>query len=143
MGKILAIDYGKKRIGIAETDDCKMIASGLTTIKNSSFFDFFTQFLIKNSVEELVVGSPKTLLGKFNFIEVQILFFLKKFSNRFPKIPIERIDERFTSKIAIQSLLFSGISKKKRKDKSLIDEISATLILQSYIDRKKNNFFSL
>lgn len=137
MKKILALDYGEKRTGIAQTDDNQIIASGLTTVKTHEIFDFFNQFLSKNFVEKMIVGIPKTLSGKLNLIEFDIIIFLKQFSNQFPQILIERIDERFTSKIAIQSLFLNGISKKKRQNKKLIDEISATLILQSYLEREK------
>lgn len=131
-GKIIALDYGEKRIGIAETDDQQIIASGLNTIETKKIFIFFHDFLCKNYVEKLVVGYPKTLSGKLNLIELDILIFLKIFKKKFPKITIHRIDERFTSKIALQSLLLIGISKNKKK---IIDKISAVLILQSYLSR--------
>lgn len=135
IGKIIGLDYGKKRIGIAETDDQQIIATGLTTIATSQIFNFLNIFFDKNYVENIVIGIPKTLSGKLNLIELDILIFLKKFKKKFPKINIIRIDERFTSKIAIQVLSLIGISSKK---KSLIDKISAVLILQSYLIRKKN-----
>lgn len=139
-GKIIAIDYGKKRIGIAETDDNQIIASGLTTISTPKIFNFFNTFFYSNYVEQIVVGIPITLSGKLNLIELDILIFLKKFQKKFPKIAISRIDERFTSKIAMQSLSLIGISTKK---KELIDKISAILILQSFLSRKNINKLSM
>lgn len=137
MSKILGIDYGKKRIGIAQTDDCQIIASALTTVSTSCFFSFCKKFFFQNLVEKIVVGMPYTLAGNFNLLEYDILCFLKKFSSNFPKVFIERIDERFTSKIAAHSLFINRISKKKRKNKNLINEISATLILQTYLEKIK------
>lgn len=147
MKKILGLDYGEKRIGIAETDNCQIIANGLTTVKTSSFFIFFTEFIIKNSVEKIIVGMSKNLANNFNSIESKIFIFLKKFINIFPKIPVYRVDERFTSKIAYQSLYLNKMSKKKK----LIDQVSAALILQSYLNishidksfKKKNEITDL
>lgn len=138
IGKIIALDYGKKRIGIAETDDKQIIATGLTTISTEKIFNFLNIFFYKNYVQTIVVGMPKTLSGQLNLIELDILFFLKQFKKKFPQISIKRIDERFTSKIASQSLSLIGISTKK---KELVDKISAVLILQSYLtirDKKIN-----
>ena len=142
MGKFLGLDYGIKRIGIAHSDDNKIIANSLITIKKKFFFDFLLDFNLKNSIEKIIVGLPKNLLGDFNKIEYEILLFLKEISYKFPSIGIDRIDERFTSKIAITSLHLNNISKKKRSNKNLIDKISATLILQSYLDKMNFNKFS-
>lgn len=135
IGKIIALDYGKKRIGIAQTDENQIIANGLTTISTSKIFKFLNVFFSKNYVKKIIVGMPKTLSGKLNVIEVDIIAFLNIFQKKFPKIIIKRIDERFTSKIATQSLFL--LNKFSIKQKKLIDQISATLILQSYLDIKK------
>lgn len=139
MGKILALDYGKKKIGIAQTDEEQIIASGLVTVETNKIFDFINYFISKNSIEKIVIGMPKTLSDDLNLIEKDIIKFIKKIAIQLPNILIERIDERFTSKIAAQSLFLNKISKKKRKNKKLIDEISAILILQSYLEKKINN----
>ncbi len=137
MARILAIDYGEKRIGIAVTDELQIIASGLTTIETKKIFSFLTEYLKKENVELFIVGEPKQMNNTESESEYFIKIFINKLSTTFPKIPIKRIDERFTSKIAFQSMIESGLNKKQRQNKSLIDEISATLILQSYLNHKK------
>lgn len=136
MARVLALDYGEKRTGIAVTDELQIIASGLTTIETKSIFSFLTSYLKKENVELFVVGEPKQMDNSASESEQFIKIFIKKLSTTFPKIPVKRIDERFTSKIAFQSMIESGLNKKQRQNKSLIDEISATLILQSYLDSK-------
>lgn len=136
MGKILAIDYGKKRTGIAVTDDLQIIASGLTTVSTKQLIPFLSDYLNKESVECFVIGKPKQMDNTDSESEVFILEFINKLKNKFPKTPIVREDERFTSKMAFQTMIDSGMSKKKRRDKALIDEISATIILQSYLYTK-------
>ena len=136
MGRILAIDYGKKRTGIAITDELQIIASGLTTVDTSSLLAFLKDYVIKENVELLIVGEPKQMDYTASESEALIQPFLVKLEKQFPNIPIKRVDERFTSKMAFQSMIDSGLKKNQRKNKALIDEISATLILQSYLYSK-------
>lgn len=133
LGRILAFDFGKKRTGIAVTDELQIIASGLTTVDTKKIFSFLTEYLKKETVELFIVGEPKQMNNSASESEQFIQPFVKKLSTTFPKIPIKRIDERFTSKMAFQSMIDSGLKKKQRQNKALIDEISATLILQSYL----------
>ena len=137
MSQILAMDYGAKRTGIAVTDDMQIIASGLTTIATESLLDFLDSYVKKEKVELFLIGEPKQRDNSPSDIEYEIRPFLKKLSARFPDIPIERVDERFTSKMAFQTMINSGMSKGKRKNKALVDEISATIILQSYLSGRK------
>ena len=136
MGRILALDFGEKRTGVAVTDPLKIIASGLTTVATKSLIDFLKNYLNSEEVDLFVIGEPKQMNNSPSESEVYIQPFLKQLTKTFPQIPIERIDERFTSKIAFQTMIDTGISRKKRQNKSLIDQISATIILQSYLDRK-------
>lgn len=136
LARILAIDYGEKRTGIAITDDLQIIASGLTTVDTKKIFSFLTEYLKNENVELFVVGEPKQLNNTESESEQFIKPFILKLSTTFPKIPIKRIDERFTSKMAFQSMIDSGLKKKQRQNKALIDEISATIILQSYLNQK-------
>ena len=133
MGRILAFDFGEKRTGIAVTDELQIIASGLTTVDTKKIFSFLTEYLKKETVELFIVGEPKQMNNTASESEQFIQPFVKKLSTTFPKIPIKRIDERFTSKMAFQSMIDSGLKKKQRQNKALVDEISATLILQSYL----------
>ncbi|GGK54031.1 MULTISPECIES: Holliday junction resolvase RuvX [Flavobacteriaceae] len=136
MGRVLAFDFGEKRTGIAVTDELQIIASGLTTVDTKKIFSFLTEYLKKETVELFIVGEPKQMNNTASESEQFIQPFLKKLSTTFPKIPIKRIDERFTSKMAFQSMIDSGLKKKQRQNKALVDEISATLILQSYLYNK-------
>lgn len=133
MSRILAIDYGKIRTGIAVTDELQLIASGLTTVKTDEVISFLKEYTTRENVELILVGEPKTLQNQPSESEKIIKPFIQKLQKTFPGIPIKRIDERFTSKIAFQSMIDSGLKKKQRRNKALIDEISATLILQSYL----------
>lgn len=133
MGKILAIDYGEKRIGLAVTDDMKMIAFGLTTVATSEIFTYLSDYIPRENVETIVVGEPKQMNNTASESEVHIIPFLEKLKEKFPSTPIKRHDERFTSKMAFQTMLDSGLKKKQRKNKALIDEISATIILQDFL----------
>lgn len=133
MSRILAIDYGTKKTGIAITDELQMIASGLTTVSSKDIFVFLKKYLDKEQVSLILVGEPKTLDNKPSESEKVIAPFVEKLKRTFPKIEIKRIDERFTSKIAFQTMIDSGLKKKQRRNKELIDEISATIILQSYL----------
>lgn len=133
MGRILSIDYGVKRSGIAVTDELRLIASGLTTVLTSEIIDFLTDFLKKEKVSEIVVGEPKQMDNTASESEIYIKPFVEKISKLFPEIQIHRHDERFTSKMAFQTMLDSGLSKKQRRNKALVDEISATIILQDFL----------
>ncbi|WP_431158700.1 Holliday junction resolvase RuvX [Winogradskyella poriferorum] len=133
MGRILAIDYGTKRTGIAVTDELQIIASGLTTVATPELLDFLKDYLEKENVDKIVVGEPKQMNNTASESEVYIKTFLKKLTKAIPHITIERVDERFTSKMAFQTMIDSGLKKKQRRNKALVDEISATLILQSYL----------
>lgn len=136
MGRILAIDFGKKRTGIAVTDELQIIASGLTTVYTEDLIHFLKEYISKNQVELFLVGKPKQMNNTDSESEALILPFLKKLKNQIPQIPLLRIDERFTSKIAVQTMIDSGLNKKQRRNKALVDEISATIILQSYLYNK-------
>lgn len=136
MGKVLAIDYGKARCGIAETDDLKIIASGLPTVKNAELMDFLIKYFKENKVDDIVFGQPVDLKGNLNEIETDILIFIKKFQAMFPEVKVHRLDERFTSKMASFFISQSGKSKKKREDKGLIDKVSATIILQNFLEQR-------
>jgi putative Holliday junction resolvase len=136
MGRILAIDYGKVRTGIAVTDELQIIASGLTTVATKELLTFLDTYTKSETVDLFIVGLPKQMNNEPSESEVLIIPFLKKLSNKFPNIPMERVDERFTSKMAFNTMIDSGLSKKQRQNKALIDEISATIILQSYLSSK-------
>ena len=136
LARILALDYGTIRTGIAVTDELQIIASGLTTVETKNIFSFLTTYLKNEKVELFVIGEPKQMNSKESESEQFIKPFIEKLKLTFPKIPIKRVDERFTSKMAFQSMIDSGLKKKQRQNKALIDEISATLILQSYLQYK-------
>jgi len=136
MARIVALDYGVKRTGIAVTDELQIIASGLTTVKTPELMSFLIQYIAKEEVSLILVGEPKQMDNTASESEVFIIPFLKKLEIQFPNIPVIRVDERFTSKMAFQTMIDSGLKKEQRKNKALIDEISATLILQSYLYSK-------
>lgn len=136
MARILAIDYGEKRTGIAVTDELQIIASGLITVNTDELIKFLIDYSNKEQVELFIVGLPKQMNNTDSESEKLILSFLEKLEKSLPKIPIKRIDERFTSKIAFQTMIDSGLKKKQRRNKGLVDEISATIILQSYLYSK-------
>lgn len=133
MGRILAIDFGKKRTGIAVTDEMKIIASGLTTVDTKELLGFLKTYISKEKVDLFLVGKPKQMDNTDSESETLIVTFLKKLEQQISKIPIHRVDERFTSKMAFQTMIDSGLNKNQRKNKALVDEISATIILQSYL----------
>ncbi|SDR99453.1 Holliday junction resolvase RuvX [Winogradskyella sediminis] len=136
MGRILAIDYGTKRTGLAVTDEMQIIASGLTTVETKQLLPFIKTYVLTENVEKIVVGLPKQMDNSASESEVYIQKFLVKLGKTLPQIPVDRVDERFTSKMAFQTMIDSGLKKKQRKNKALVDEISATLILQSYLSSK-------
>lgn len=135
MGQILAIDYGSKRTGIAVTDNLKLIASGLTTVDTPKLKEFIITYLTKEKVDIVVIGEPINLSGELSEIEHQIRRFIHFLTTKFPDLTIERQDERFTSKMAFQSMIDGGLKKKQRQDKAMIDKVSATLILQAFMER--------
>ena len=137
MARILALDYGRKRTGVAVTDELQLIASGLTTVRTHDLIVFLKKYLNDEIVECIVVGEPKQMNNMPSESEALIKPFLKQLSKAFPKMLIERQDERFTSKMAFQTMIDSGLKKKQRQDKALVDEISATIILQAYLNKKK------
>lgn len=136
MPKLLAIDYGIKRTGIAVTDDLQIIASRLTTVPTTELLPFLKKYCSQETIATIIVGLPKQMDNTPSESEPFIQSFIEKLSSELPHIPIVRYDERFTSKLATQTLINSGIRKKQRQNKALLDEISATIILQSYMDSK-------
>ncbi|MCK5678574.1 MAG: Holliday junction resolvase RuvX [Flavobacteriaceae bacterium] len=137
MSRIIALDYGAKRTGIAVTDELQIIASGLTTVNTNEIFVFLEKYLENENVELILIGEPKQMNNTPSESEILITPFIKKLKKRFKEIPVKRVDERFTSKMAFQTMIDSGLKKKQRQNKALIDEISATIILQSYLYNKK------
>lgn len=131
--KVLALDFGLKRTGIAISDEMKMIASGLKTVDSRELMDELKSIISEESIDTLVVGEPKFTDGKPMQLEKNILMFIEDVQKLFPELKITRMDERFTSKMAFQTMIDSGLKKKKRKNKALVDEISATIILQNYL----------
>ena len=136
MARILAIDYGTKRTGIAVTDEMQLIASGLTTVPTEKLISFL-KYCQNEEVESIVIGEPKTLDNKPAELEKQIGEFINRLKKWSPQLVIHRVDERFTSSMAFQSLIDGGVKKKQRRQKELLDEVSATIILQSYLESKK------
>jgi putative Holliday junction resolvase len=138
MARILAIDYGRKRVGLAVTDPSQIIANRLTTIPAHTIWDFLNDYFLKEKVEAVVVGYPKQMNNEASEAVRYINPFLKKFQIQYPEMKLEIYDERFTSKMAFQTMIDGGLKKQKRQDKALIDGISATIILQSYLEQKRN-----
>lgn len=134
MGRILAIDYGTKRVGLAVTDEMKIIAHALKTVHSKEVIRFLKEYMATENVECIVVGEPKNMDGSFSESEKFILPFIKQLQSIFPEIPIHRYDERFTSKMAMQTLVDSSLKRKNRQNKELLDSVSATIILQSYME---------
>lgn len=136
MGRILAIDHGKKRVGLAITDPLQIIASGLDTVANSDLMNYLTDYMKAEEVETIVLGEPKNLDATATDSTVMVKHLKARLKKAFPLVKIESMDERFTSKMAFQTMLESGIGKEKRRDKALVDKISATIILQSYMESR-------
>ena len=136
MGQILAVDFGKKRCGLAATDDLRIIASGLDTVETSVLMEYLKKYFEKNTVDEVVIGLPTDLKGNMSEVEEDIQKFIEEFKNEFSEVSVVRFDERFTSKIASYFISQSGKNKKQRQEKGLIDKVSATLILQQYLEQK-------
>ncbi|GMN07235.1 Holliday junction resolvase RuvX [Croceitalea sp. MTPC5] len=136
LARILALDFGKVRTGVAVTDELQLIASGLKTVQTSNLIAFLKDYITTENVECIVIGEPRQMDGTPSESEALIEPFLKKLKQLFPQLVLERQDERFTSKMAVQSMISGGLNKKKRQNKALVDEISATLILQSFLNKK-------
>lgn len=136
MSRILAIDYGGKRTGIAVTDPMQIIATGLITVPTKELFKFILDYAKNEAIDKIVIGESKHLDNTKTALAEEIEQFAEKIKQLLPYISIHWIDERFTSKMAKQSMLMSGMKKKKRQEKALVDEISATIILQSYLNSK-------
>ena len=139
MARILAIDYGKKRTGLAVTDPSQIIATRLTTVPTHTIWDCLKDYFEKEEMETVVVGYPKQMNNHASQSVRFINPFLKKFQLKYPEMNLEIYDERFTSKMAFQTMIDGGLKKQKRQDKALIDSISATIILQNYLEQKRNS----
>ena len=133
MGVLIGIDFGKKRTGLAHTDAMQIIASGLTTLETHKVLSFLIDYQKESPIMKFVVGHPRQKDGHQSQVEEDILLFIGRLKKTFPRVYVVRQDERFTSKMAFNSLIQTGVKKRKRKNKAVIDEISATLILQSYL----------
>ena len=137
LARILSIDYGKKRTGIAVTDPLQIIAGGLATVSTSELFDWLKAYLAKESVERIIIGEPRQPNGQPSENLQRVQQFVNRWRKAVPEVPIEYFDERFTSVLAHQAMLDGGLKKKVRQDKALVDEISATIILEDYLRSKK------
>jgi len=139
LGRILAIDYGQKRVGIAVTDELQIIATGLKTVHVSEVFTFLKEYIEREKVEKFVVGQPVQMNNTASDAQRFTEPFVKQLIKQFPGISVDRVDERFTSKLAHDAILMAGLKKKDRQNKALVDTVSATIMLQSYLQMKKNN----
>jgi putative Holliday junction resolvase len=135
MARILAIDYGGKRTGIAVTDPLQIIATGLTTIDTKDFIKFLKEYFSKEPVEKIIIGMPLNMDDSATHATPLVENAIKQLNKHFPDIPVETVDERFTSKMAKDAMLEMGLKKKQRRDKKLVDEIAATIMLQEYMER--------
>ncbi len=138
MSIILAIDYGEVKSGIAVSDESQVFAFGLTTIQTKDLIDYLEQYSTENEISEFVIGQPKKMNDQFSDIEELIKIFISKLLLKFSGIPIYRYDERFSSKLAFKAMIDAGINKKNRRDKYIVDKISATIILQGYLKSKES-----
>jgi putative Holliday junction resolvase len=134
MGRIMAIDYGRKRVGIAVTDELQLIANGLTTVASHEVFSFLKTYLQDEKVDVFVVGEPRQMNNQPSESLQYIMPFVNRLKKEFPEKTVEMVDERFTSKMAFQTMIDAGLKKKDRQNKALVDTISATIILQSYLN---------
>ena len=137
MARILSIDYGKKRTGLAVTDPLQIIAGGLATVSTSELFDWLKAYTAREAVERIVIGEPRQPNGAPSENLARVQQFVNRWRKAVPSIPIEYYDERFTSVLAHKAMLEGGLKKKARQDKALVDEISATIILEDYLQSKK------
>jgi len=138
MGKLIALDYGKKRTGIAVTDELQIIAAGLTTVETKELFPFLKDYFSKHQVDDIILGFPKRLNNEATHNTLPVLKVKERLEKEFPMFTVHLVDERFTSKMAKQTMIDSGLKKKQRQNKALVDEISATIILQSYMESLNN-----
>ncbi|MFT3701550.1 MAG: Holliday junction resolvase RuvX [Agriterribacter sp.] len=136
MARIMAIDYGLKRTGIAVTDPLQIIATGLTTIESSQLISFLTAYFQKEQVEKIIIGEPKNLDDSDTHATPLVKKIIEKVKKSLPVIPIETVDERYTSKMAKQAMIDMGMKKKQRRDKAMVDEIAATIMLQEYLQSR-------
>ena len=137
MPRILSIDYGKRRTGLAVTDPLQIIAGGLATVSTSTLYDYLVAYMAKESVERIVIGKPIQPNGQPSENLARVEQFVNRWRKAQPSVPIEYVDERFTSVLAHRAMLECGLKKKARQDKALVDEISATIILQSYLESRR------
>lgn len=137
MGRIVAIDYGRKRTGVAVTDTLQLIANGLATVPSGELVKFLTDYVAREPVERVVVGLPKQMNNELSENMKYVRAFVAQLKRALPDVPVEYYDERFTSVLAHKAMLEGGLKKKKRQEKGLVDEISAVIILQSYLEHKK------
>ena len=133
MGRIIALDYGKKRTGIAVTDPLQIIATGLTTVDTQTLFDFLKEYISKEGVDKILIGDPLNLDGTETDSTAAVKHCIRRLKNTFPDIPIVTIDERYTSKLASKAMVEMGMKKKERQKKGIIDEVAATMMLQEYL----------
>ena len=140
MPRILSIDYGKRRTGLAVTDPLQIIAGGLATVSTSTLYDYLVAYMAKESVERIVIGKPIQPNGQPSENLARVEQFVNRWRKAQPSVPIEYVDERFTSVLAHRAMLEGGLKKKARQDKALVDEISATIILQSYLESRRKYF---
>ncbi len=136
MARLLALDYGTKRVGVAVTDELQIIASGLCTVRAHDCMDFLKEYISKEKVDAIIMGMPKNLQDQKTHATPYVKGFAKQLRKQFPEMEIHLIDERFTSKMAFQSMIDSGLKKKARQNKALVDEVSATIILQSFMEQQ-------
>ena len=139
MARLLAIDYGRKRSGIAVSDTLQIIANGLTTVPSHTLINFLKDYVAKESVELIIIGLPRQMNYEESESMQYIKPFVKKLQKEIPNIPVEYFDERFTSSMALQTMIDGGVKKKQRQNKALVDEISATIILQGYMEGRRMN----
>ena len=137
MARILSVDYGKKRTGLAVTDPLQIIAGGLATVATSQLMQFLEDYMRREDIEMLVVGEPKQPNGQPSENLQRVRQFVENWKNRHPEVPVEYYDERFTSVLAHQAMIQGGLRRKARQDKALVDEISATIILQSFLESRR------
>ena len=140
MGRLLAIDYGKKRTGIAVTDTLQLIANGLTTVPTHELLAFILDYVSREPVERILVGLPKQINNEASENMKRIEPVVRSLQKKLPDVPVEYVDERFTSVLAHRAMLDAGLKKKDRQNKALVDEISATIILQSYMENRRTSF---
>lgn len=140
MGRIIAIDYGRKRTGLAATDTLQLIANGLTTVPSGELVKYLQEYISREPVDRFVVGLPKQMNNEASENMVYVEAFVKHLKRAIPDIPVEYYDERFTSVLAQRAIREGGVKKWKRRDKALVDEVSAVIILQSYLENKRNNY---